>query len=456
MSAVLNPANTSTSELVLQSQALVDHIASFDAPMLGQTLHRVLNITEDEQVSVGSIAQLVLRDPGLTARVLRAANSVLTLRAGSPRVTTVSRALVLLGVSAVRSICAAALMAQTVETAKSHNSYIQVAVETALHAAVQAKHMAQKRFASAEKNEQAFIDSLLQGLGEITFWAYGGKSADEVVRLVDTGLEASTAFRQTVGMPVDDFNRSLLEAWGITAKSDEVVKASWQVAKEAHKGWESPAMSRVSKEVGGMLGLNPREATQFLRSNLENSPFKELISLQAVKPSDAPQHEWTWPDDKLQLQVMGEMLRFGRSKSSIPSLLSTCLEGMHRAVGLDRVLFAMRSADKSQYKARLSFGFETEGIRALFQSVRTSDMDSMMATAGLRVLTDAAQAPVFLRETDLVYPCMFCMVKTHAGNIGFFYGDRFPSKRALDEEAKQGFRLLAEHFEMMLGAMTAG
>ena len=64
-------------------------------------LHRVL---EDEHAGMGEVAAIIERDPALTTRLLRAANSAAFSRGGD-RVGSVATAVSRLGVSQIRAIC---------------------------------------------------------------------------------------------------------------------------------------------------------------------------------------------------------------------------------------------------------------------------------------------------------------------------------------------------------------
>jgi HD-like signal output (HDOD) protein len=71
-------------------------------PMLVFQLHRVL---DDERAGAGQVAGIIERDPALTARLLRAANSAAFARPGGDRIGSVSAAVSRLGVNQVRAVC---------------------------------------------------------------------------------------------------------------------------------------------------------------------------------------------------------------------------------------------------------------------------------------------------------------------------------------------------------------
>ena len=116
----------------------------------------------DLQADADVIASLVDREPGLAARVLRVANSAFY---GNARgVTTVGRALLVLGFDAVRGIAAAACMDRGL--IKPHEGAIidfAAVVRHSLGTAVAAEHLA--RLGHRELAGEAFVAGLLHNLG---------------------------------------------------------------------------------------------------------------------------------------------------------------------------------------------------------------------------------------------------------------------------------------------------
>lgn len=75
-----------------------------DLPTLPVVVLQLHNILDDERAGSDAVAEVIQRDPALTARVLRAANSAAHATGGSP-IGSVMTAVQRLGVNQVRSIC---------------------------------------------------------------------------------------------------------------------------------------------------------------------------------------------------------------------------------------------------------------------------------------------------------------------------------------------------------------
>lgn len=74
-------------------------------PALSTTVTQVLGLTQQQDVDIGKVSRVLAQDPGLTARILRLANSPFFGLAG--QVTSIRQACVVLGNNAVRNLAAA-------------------------------------------------------------------------------------------------------------------------------------------------------------------------------------------------------------------------------------------------------------------------------------------------------------------------------------------------------------
>ena len=73
-----------------------------ELPPLPASITEVIRACDDQDMTVGQLSQVILRDQALTANILKLANSAFYGHAR--RVTTITEAVVLLGFSAVKSL----------------------------------------------------------------------------------------------------------------------------------------------------------------------------------------------------------------------------------------------------------------------------------------------------------------------------------------------------------------
>ena len=164
--------------------------------VFAHTARDISHVSDSRESSAAELARVVLQDAAMTAKLLRVANSPVFNPMGKS-ISTVSRAVVVLGFQEVRSIC---LSIAVVESMLKGKQKQRVAGEMArsFHAAVQARAFARKR--KDKSPEEVFIATLLSHLGDMAFWAFAGDSAERM----------DTALRQRADDPPDKVQQDVL------------------------------------------------------------------------------------------------------------------------------------------------------------------------------------------------------------------------------------------------------
>lgn len=135
-----------------------------DLPPLPQALQRLIEIIHDEIASAKELESIVKYDQGLSAKVLRIANSAFYgLRS---QITTLSRAIMTIGYFKVRAMCLSTLLMEFFSDRQSLNvSQKEAFWKHAFATARIASEIAKKR--PWGSREQAYILGLLHDLGRI-------------------------------------------------------------------------------------------------------------------------------------------------------------------------------------------------------------------------------------------------------------------------------------------------
>ncbi|MAT65070.1 MAG: GAF domain-containing protein, partial [Gammaproteobacteria bacterium] len=135
----------------------VDVLSQQGMPIFTHTLRSISGMAADRQSSASELANVILQDAAMTAKLLRIANSPY-YNTQAKSISTVSRAVVLLGFDAVRGL---ALSIAVVESAARGANKARLAADMAraFHAAVQARAFAQQR--RDRSPEEVFIATLL-------------------------------------------------------------------------------------------------------------------------------------------------------------------------------------------------------------------------------------------------------------------------------------------------------
>lgn len=139
-------------------------LASRNVPTLPAVALEVVQRCKRPDVRIEDLAEIISRDPGLSARILKTVNS--SSYGIGRSITTLSRALVLLGLDSVKSLALGfSLFNEFREADAEHRSTADQIWRRTLYSAVGARQIAQHT--GLAEGEEAFLGGLLQDIGEI-------------------------------------------------------------------------------------------------------------------------------------------------------------------------------------------------------------------------------------------------------------------------------------------------
>ncbi len=447
---------------------LAREVGARDLPAFGLTLRELFAATDSDNTSGRQIADIVLRDPALTSRVLRAANSAHIGLGSHARVVTVTRAVVVLGFNPIRSLCVSALTVEAMAAGPRLARRAQESLGRSLHAAVQARDLGLRLHGDKAAAEQLFVEALLSGIGELAFWCFGAALAQRVDQALRASGAGPTGQSTLIGSALQGFGRELLRAWGLDAvlrDSPEVrlARRLSQVAGPAHApggGWSEPGVDAAVQDIARLCGRGARETLAELRQGARQA-LQLALALGAhdaaanIPASDgalpappAPQAPATAApaaaaqveaDAQQQVRVLTEMGQVAQSRKDIPLLLRTCLEGLHRTVGLDRCVLCLLNAGRTRLGARMVIGPDSEVLREALQWDWSPEFQVRARLDAPRWCAVSADDDPLLQASGARqgFVAPFCV---DAQLIGVFYADRLPSGRALGAEQYDSFQ----------------
>lgn len=158
------------------AQTLIDDLSPIVSPP--DVMLKVNELMRDERASIEDFAAVVIRDPGLTARLLRLVNSPYY---GMPqRIDTVSRAVMLLGMSELQklvcSICAVETFSRMSSAVTNMNAFWRHGVYTGLMAQAIARRL------RVLHPERLFVSGLLHDIGTLLVNRRYPEIAEETIR----------------------------------------------------------------------------------------------------------------------------------------------------------------------------------------------------------------------------------------------------------------------------------
>jgi HD-like signal output (HDOD) protein len=261
--------------------AWLDRIRDREMPIFGHTAEWIRELTDSDKAAVSELANAILHDPGMTAKLLRIANSVIFNTTGY-QITTVSRAIVMLGFDMVRQV---ALSVAFVDAFLKGPVRERVLREMAcsFHAAVQARWLAVKRHDA--QPEEVFIAALLFRFGELAFWCFAGEAGEELDRALRSDPRYPGDVEQAVvGFRLRQLTSALAGEWRVSPVLQAVLKGgyprqsreqgvviAYRLAEGVETGWDSDRARARMKEVAGYLKV----------------PLDEIVVQMAANAADA-------------------------------------------------------------------------------------------------------------------------------------------------------------------------
>ncbi|HNH24780.1 MAG TPA: protein kinase, partial [Accumulibacter sp.] len=201
-------AQQSTIEFLLRRMRLKS-----DFPALSESVGAVNRITAGDMQSISDVANTILKDYSLTNKLLRVVNSVHYRHVGGGDISTVSRAVVVLGLDAVRSIAITVMLFDHLQN-KTIASQLKEEFLRAHLAGTLARELAGKSVGRGDA-EQAFICAMFHHLGRLLSQYYFPEESTEIRRLVSQkNLAEDQAAVQILGVSYQDLGIAIAQSWG--------------------------------------------------------------------------------------------------------------------------------------------------------------------------------------------------------------------------------------------------
>jgi len=259
--------------------------ASPDFPAFAKTVQEAYRLIENELASTHELVELILRDPALTHRILRLANAVEYRHLGG-QVTTVSRAVSLMGFEEVRM---AALALSLFEQIKSdhHARLLQSRFLQALYQAFLAKDMAKRL--GGFPTEEMFLSALFQDLGPLLVYRHAPETLADIERVRrDEGLDESTAIQKVTGVLPVALAREVCQKWGLP---DSAKRFLSQMGSVGHLTRMSPtAKAAALGQMANGIAAVMAEATSFAQIDQETGRLARAYGVDRKLVREATTH----------------------------------------------------------------------------------------------------------------------------------------------------------------------
>ncbi|MEW6545037.1 MAG: HDOD domain-containing protein [Nitrospirota bacterium] len=370
-------------------RTMADQIRTNPIPSLQQTATRLNGLMAGGAYEIRDLSRAVLQDQGFTALVLHTANST-HYRRSHEQITTVTRAVLLLGEEKLRTLAVKAACADLV----SMPDQVRRVAWRALLAASQAEALCGAlRIADGER---VVIRALLDNFGELAMaWYFPEQFAAIEERIHAKACARHEAYPEVLGVPIDLISQTVGEACGlpegaVTGHLDDELTAVKQLAVALAERIEHAPESvlsdgdvqRMLESAGRRWPISASAIKDAMICGLDAASVcaKALgLDRQPAATSSGTQDEAEGavirpPSTDTLLGCIQDLAAYlTEPEKDFNTLVSYVLEGLYRGAGFDHVAVAFRVAGTNQFMGRASFG-KPELHRVLSVSLDEPDL----------------------------------------------------------------------------------
>ncbi len=193
--------------------ALVERFkTNADLLALGGAVARVVELASSDDEDTHSLAYYVMSDVALTQKLLRVSNTVCYRTKSSAAVTTISRAIFLLGYDTVKSSALAMLLVDGLANRKQAQLVKKELLES-LYASLVGRELARR--SNYQGPEEAAIAALFKNLGPMLVASHEPQLYLEISELITRGRTSAQASAQMLGVSYDALAEAVLQEWKI-------------------------------------------------------------------------------------------------------------------------------------------------------------------------------------------------------------------------------------------------
>lgn len=470
----------------------IEQIAEHELPAITSTVRLLDKFSTDDVSSLPKLSQAILHDQALSSCILKVANSIPHF--GVAKVTTVSRASVVLGIQAVKNICLTSKLIDGLLKNKNLQPEIYKRLSrlmaTSFHSALLAKMMMSDY--GEETQEEVYLATLLYRIGETAFWGVGGKNTE---KLIDKVNLPTTEFEQecvkVLGTNFRMLSVSLANAWNL---GDLLVKALdapqsrtvevqiiYLADKLARYIERPPSSVReyniLLDDIAKIMHLTPRQLKKRIEAIREDAMTlldsygaSTLVSyLKKLPTIDDFQHQSQEPlvseisREKAQLNAIQGLTKLTSSSHDLNQFLQYALKSIATTYGFDRCVFYMLMMDKQYVRARFSVNksghadnFTAQVNVTLTKNLFKKVLDNKTPVVVNNVRDTEIREYISLDIARIIDDGVICMAPVFINKncIGVISAQNFDKEIEISADDFSQFCFFIEHLNMCLRFIT--
>ena len=440
-----------------------------DLPTLPEVVLSIRRVAADDHTSAADLANVILQDAALSGKVLKLVNASF-YRQTAGRISTVTRAIVILGFTAVQDL-AMGLKVQEMLGRVGNRARLKAFWTLSLGSALCTRQLALK--AGYPSPEEAFVAALLQDVGQIMLEHC---FPEEYAKVLEKSGEARRLAAEQEFLKVDhaQVGEALARLWNLPGRLETVLADHHRQTAAAGKRHSEPLVDLVfvghlmalqaldpsGKEsdrthlmsaAQQLLGLDKGDVQSVLSPLIEHlEEVASRLEISISVPHGDPAHKGPGPKRRKTTEAGGPHAHGDRELEmlheisgaivhgmGLEPLLQLVLECTFTATRMDRVLIFLAEGD--QLVGRLGFGLPAAvDVKSLVLPASQGQLAAVLSSGRVAHLA-AADAAKLLPETllrALGTVDMALAPLVLGGELkGLLYADNAISHRAIPEDA---------------------
>lgn len=234
-----------------------------DFPALSQAISAVNKIVAADKESISSLSNVILRDFSLTNKLIKLVNAATYGQFGGA-ISTISRAIVILGFDTVRSVAVTLMLFEHLQN-KSQAARLKDEIVSTFFSGVLARELAPR--GSVRDAEEAVICAMFYNLGKLLAMFYFSEEALEIERLTERMSEDDAAVA-VLGISYEELGVGIAQSWHfperIISSMRKITEA--RIRDQATELGNLRVLTNLSNELRQIAQYGkPEEKTQKLR-----------------------------------------------------------------------------------------------------------------------------------------------------------------------------------------------
>ena len=466
----------------------IELLAEKELPAITSIASLLDKFENDDSSSIPQLSKAILHDQALSSTLLKVVNT--SQYASIRKVTTVSRAAIVLGIQAVKNICLTSKILEGLLQAENLSPHVYdrllMLMANAFYAGLLAKMMVPDY--SDDTQEEVYLAAMLYHIGETSFWSTGSDLTDELIKQVHLPpAEFEQQCLDITGVKFQTLSIGLAKVWNLgelliksldQPHSRAVEMQSISLANRLSAAIYSPdgnraELDKVLQDIATIMKLDRRqlvnriEQTRLLAINLLGSYGASVLE-EHIKPLpksidfqhyDNPAHSLRVSPEKALLLILQELTRLTMAGTPINELLTAAVRQIAKITGFTSCAFWILSSDKAKIESRLrcdNHG-QIDSFRRTLSLHQTINLISLVLDKDTPILvTDAtlpkwrnyvtAEMEQFIGKGSIA----IAPVKIGTKTIGVISGLQSQPGRKISDEQFSQFCFIIEHLNMCL------